>query len=189
MIRRAVERLAVPAATALLLAAASSACTRVSTQEARHLVERYNRAVCEAYRRGDPRLVDAVVGPREGKKLTGLIGVRLDLGLTLDAELTLLEVSNAERIGDQLHVWTHETWRYRDRRIGSGEQVGEESTDAYEMLYRFVRLDGDWKVDAIEFTKDPAVGRRTSPWAAPAEVLHGIETQAPAAPDKERGNP
>ena len=60
----------------------------------------YNDVVSEAYRRGDARLVDSVAGPNEGKKLTGLIGVRLDLGLTLDSQLLAIEVVDVIRTRD-----------------------------------------------------------------------------------------
>ena len=48
----------------------------VSNEEARKLVEQFNKAVCEAYRRCDITLIDSVVGMNttEGNRLTGLIG-------------------------------------------------------------------------------------------------------------------
>jgi hypothetical protein len=168
-----------------LLAAASAGCRRTSEPEARGLVERYNRVVSEAYRRGDVKLVDPVVGPREGKKLTGLIGVRLDLGLTLDSELLSLDVTGVEREGGSLRVFTRETWRYRDRRIGDGEQVGDEARDEYEMQYTFVRQDGAWVVDDLKFSKPPLVGRKTSAWRAPPEALHGVRTSPTSRPAQE----
>lgn len=156
------------------LALALAGCGRGDMNRARHLVERYNRVVAEAYRRGDARLIDPVVGPNEGRKLTGLIGVRLDMGLTLDSELLSLEVAGVERAKGEWRVRTRERWRYRDRRIGSGEQVGEESTDSYEMLYVFKMIDKAWRVDEIRFTAAPAVGRRTTPWIADRNTLHGM---------------
>jgi hypothetical protein len=74
----------------------TSGCNRVSQSQARQFVERYNQVVSEAYRRGDVRLVDPVVGPNEGRKLTGLIGVRLDLGITLDSRLLALDLTGFE---------------------------------------------------------------------------------------------
>ncbi len=153
---------------------ALTACQRVSVEEARDLVERYNRVVSEAYRRGDVRLIDPVVGPNEGKKLTGLIGVRLDMGITLDARPLSLDVTDVAQAKDELRVRTKERWRYRDLRIGSGEQVGEESVDSYDMLYVFKRIDQTWVVDEIRFTAPPRVGRRTTPWGADPRLLHGI---------------
>lgn len=171
-----------------MLAAVS--CRRKGRDEARQLVERYNQVVCEAYRRGDVRLIDPVVGPKEGKKLTGLIGVRLDMGITLDAKLLHLEVTGVEEStgesGEELRVRTKERWHYRDRKIGTGEQVGEESHDSYEMLYLFKRIDGKWRVDEIRFTAPPKVGRKTTPWSSKRRVLHGISTPA-AADSKEKG--
>jgi hypothetical protein len=166
-----------PAVAALLLAlsvVALTGCQRTSLDEARKLVERYNQVVSEAYRRGDVKLVDPVVGPREGKKLTGLIGVRLDLGITLDAELISLEVIGTERLQDDLRVRTRERWRYRDLKIGTGEQVGQESLDSYEMLYVFKRIDKAWLVDEIKFTSPPQVGRTQTPWIADRRQLHGM---------------
>ena len=103
----------------------ATGCNRVSQADARQLVERYNKFVSEAYRRGDIKLVDSVVGPNEGRKLTGLIGVRLDLGITLDSQLLSLDVIGVEQKPNELFVRTKEKWSYRDRKIGSGEQVGQ----------------------------------------------------------------
>ncbi len=161
---------------ALLFIVALASCQRVSIQEAQQLVERYNRTVSEAYRRGDVRMIDSVVGPRskDGKNLTGLIGARLDLGITLDANLLALEVTGVERSQDELRVRTKERWRYRDLKIGSGEQIGEDSLDSYEMLYIFQKINRAWMVDEIRFAAPPQVGRKTTPWGADRRLLHGI---------------
>lgn len=164
----------VPAtASLLLLAFALTACSRTSRDDVHQLVLRYNQIVSEAYRRGDVRLVDPVVGPREGKKLTGLIGVRLDMGLTLDSQLLTLEVTGVERGKDELRVRTKESWRYCDRKIGTGEQVGEASEDSYVMLYVFKNINKAWLVDEIQFAAPPQVGRQTMTWA----TTHGVETK------------
>ena len=141
--------------------------------QARQLVERYNQVVAEAYRRGDVRLIDPVVGPNEGKKLTGLIGVRLDLGLTLDSQLLALEVIRAEQSKDELRVTTKERWSYRDRKIGTGEQVGEASLDSYEMLYVFKKTGPAWLVDEIAFTSPPQVTRKQMSWLATSKSPQG----------------
>jgi hypothetical protein len=158
---------------ALGLVVALTACERVPVEEARRLVERYNAVVSEAYRRGDVRLIDPVVGPNEGKKLTGLIGARLDMGITLDARLLFLDVIGVERSAGVLRVRTRERWRYRDLRIGSGEQVGQDSLDWYEMLYVFQRTDRAWLVDEIQFATPPRIGRVTTPWGSDPATLHG----------------
>lgn len=164
------------AATLLIITggfALTSGCDRVSPTEARQLVERYNQVVSEAYRRGDVKLVDPVVGPNEGKKLTGLIGVRLDMGITLDSQLLSLDITGAERRKNELRVHTKERWSYRDLKIGSGEQVGEASQDSYEMIYVFTNVNKTWLVDEIKFAAPPQVGRTTTPWAAERSVWHG----------------
>jgi hypothetical protein len=150
----------------------ATGCDRVTTQEARRLVTRYNQVVAEAYRRGDVRLIDPVVGPAEGKKITGLIGVRQDLGLTLDSEMLSLEVTGVERNGSRLSVRTQERWRYCDRRIGSGQQVGEESTDLYQMEYSFTKTNNTWLVDQLRFTSPPKIGRKTPTWSSPETQGH-----------------
>jgi hypothetical protein len=169
------------AATLLIITggfALTSGCGRVSPSEAKKLVERYNRVVSEAYRRGDVRLVDPVVGPNEGRKLTGLIGVRLDMGITLDSKLLSLEITGIEKSRAELRVRTKERWSYRDLKIGSGEQLGEASVDSYEMLYLFKLKDRAWLVDEIQFAAPPQVGRKTTPWAADHRALHGLPLPA-----------
>ena len=167
---------AVRTASWLLLAgslAFAAGCDRVSPTQARQLVERYNQVVSEAYRRGDIRLVDPVVGPNEGRKLTGLIGVRLDLGITLDSQLLTLDIAAVEQVKNQLLVHTKERWRYRDLKIGTGAQVGQASQDAYEMTYCFTNVNQAWLVDEIKFATPPQVGRTNTPWVADRAILHG----------------
>ena len=139
-------------------------CGKSDFAEARKQVERYNAHVAEAYRRGDVRLIDPVVGDTEGKKITGLIGVRSDFGLTLDSTLLALDITGVERESDRMEVRTRERWSYRDLRIGSGEQVGEASTDEYAMVYFFVRTNQNWVVDELRFTSEPQIGRKTPTW-------------------------
>ena len=154
----------------------TSGCDRVSQSQAKQLVERYNQVVSEAYRRGDVRLIDPVVGPNEGKKLTGLIGVRLDLGITLDSQLQSLEVTGVEQAKDSLSVRTKERWSYRDLKIGTGAQVGEASQDAYGMIYYFTNVNKTWLVDEIKFATPPQVGRKETPWVADRAALHNTTT-------------
>ena len=164
----------------MALTIGATACQGLPDDEARRLVERYNRVVCEAYRRADVTLIDPVVGPNEGRKLTGLIGVRLDAGITLDAELLELQIVGVDQSSEELRVRTSETWSYRDRRIGSGEQVGEESLDEYEMLYVFKMFADTWKVDEIRFATPPRVGRPTGPFGTDRAERHDLPEQVTA---------
>jgi hypothetical protein len=161
--RRGASHTAAPMVVLLLLAGLAG-CARPSHDQARQRVMHYNDVVSEAYRRGDARLVDSVAGPNEGKKLTGLIGVRLDLGLTLDSQLLAIEVVDVIRTRDEMRVRTREEWRYCDRKIGTGDQVGEASRDHYEMLYVFRNINKAWLVDEIQFITPPKVGRKTMTW-------------------------
>ena len=43
------------------------------------------------------QLVEPFVGPQELRKLTGLIGVKVDQGITLDSELLRFEVLSVTR--------------------------------------------------------------------------------------------
>ncbi len=147
---------------------------RVDTNDARRLVKRYNTVVSEAYRRADIKLIDSVVSDNEGKKLTGLIGVRLDMGLTMDASLLELEMISVEQDDKSLRVRTKEQWYYRDLKIGTGEQVGPDSYDSYEMMYFFVHDNDKWLVDKIEFAGPPQVGREVQPWTSDVRTLHNM---------------
>lgn len=174
--------------TALLAAGVAASlfagCQRVSHSEARRLVQRYNDVVSEAYRRGDAELAVPVVGPEEARKLTGLIGVRLDMGITMDSRLLALEVAEVERQRETLRVRTREQWRYRDLKIGTGEPAGAEQTASYDMLYRFTRRNGEWIMDEIRYATPPQVSGPTQAWAADARTLHAM---APAASNREAG--
>ena len=165
------------AAALFLLAAGAVACQRSPTDaEAEALVRRYNTLVTEAYRAGDYRIAQPVIGADELRRLAAHVGVRLDQGLTMDARLVAVEFKKFERKGEEAVVTTEERWHYLDRRIGSGEQVGQESRDHYVMRYQLRRVDGRWLVDGTEFAERPEVGRTEFPDRADPGSLHGVET-------------
>lgn len=171
-----------PRALACLLAVLPLAgCGRLSDEKAVKRVEEYNRALIEAYRLSDSQVVTPVTSPAELKKLTGLIGVKSDLGIALDSELRAFEVLGVERQADEVIVSTDERWYYRDRRIGTGAQVGADSTDHYRMKYFLARQGNRWVVDRVEWASPPEVGRVEVPIRAEVQSLHGLSTVEPAA--------
>lgn len=143
----------------------ASCNSRMSNDDARRLVERYNNVVIEAYRQGDVTLIDSVVGPNEGRKLTGLIGVRTDAGVRLVSKLLSLDITSVDLQDESLTIQTREKWTYHHVNAASGKQVDEPSEDAYEMRYLFIKLDGKWMVDKIEFVTPPQVGRKSPAWS------------------------
>ncbi len=167
---------------AAALALGLSACGGISDAEAVRRVEEYNRVVTEAYRSGDVRGLEAVAGPGEAKKVAALVGVNLDMGITLDAQLLDFQATGVERRGDAVVVSTAERWYYADRRIGTGEQVGQDSTDRYRMRYHLRREQGRWLVSEIEHAAQPVVGRREEAPRVPAAVLHGGQSRGGPAP-------
>ncbi|HEY3446470.1 MAG TPA: hypothetical protein VGK67_08895 [Myxococcales bacterium] len=168
----------------LALAAAAPACSGwLSDADAQRLVRAYDDKLVEAYRTGDEKIVDPLVGEEEGKKLLGLIGVKLDMGLTLEATLKELKWLGVERPpSGEVHVLTEERWHYRDRKVGSGETVGQESDDHYFMRYALRKVEGRWVVGAVSFEHPPSVGRQTAPNTASPAVFHGM----PAAGEQPR---
>ena len=52
--------------------------------------------------------------------------------------------------------------------------MGEESLEAYEMLYVFKRIDQAWLVDEIHFTAEPQVGRKSTPWSDHRALSHQV---------------
>ncbi len=162
----------------LLLLLCLCACHRLSDEQAIALVNAYDRAVVEAYRTSDPKRAAGTAGEAEQRKLAGLIGVKLDQGITLDSRLLELQVLGVERDAEAIVVRTHERWYYLERRIGTGEKVGDDSTDTYEMRYRLVREGGRWVVSSIEFASPAQVGRREV-FSGEARILHGIDTANP----------
>jgi len=170
---------------------ALAACRGPSDDEAGEVVRRYDALVAEAYRVGDPRVAAPVVGPDEARRLAGHIGARIDQDLVLDAKLLDLVVRRVERRGDEVVVSTDEQWAYADRRVGTGEQVGQDSRDRYAMRYFLVRRGRDWIVDRTEFASPPQVGRTQVPDRADPRTMHGMGPVAPeaTAPAPARGAP
>ncbi len=172
---------------ALWAALALLGCQRFGEKDAVALVMRYNAQNCQAYRTGDARLTEETTGLEEGKRLLGLIGVRLDSGLVLDAELKEFEVLRAEGDESGWEVDTREKWHWAERRIGSGAQVGADSDDSYLMRYRLGRENGRWVVLRTQFVEAPQVGRKDSLWTAPARDMHGLP--AKHSPPADGGQP
>jgi hypothetical protein len=162
----------------LLCGTLLTACKQSASEDARTLVDRYNRAVSEAYRSGDVTQIGSVVGPREGKKLSALIGVRRDFGLALDSHLVSLEVTGVERSKNTMRVRTNERWRYRDIRMGTGELASEESLDTCKILYIFTNINRAWLVEEIYVTKSPRVGPSQTPGTADSKAAPSIPSPA-----------
>ena len=146
-----------------------AACGGLSDEQAVELVRRYDAKLIEAYRAADEQIAAGVCSPAELRKLTGLIGAKRDSGLALDSRLLSLEVRGVDRDGAEVVVTTFESWYYRDRLIGSGEQVGQDSTDHYLMKYHLRQLDRRWVVDRVEWAAPPRVGRSQAPLGLPAD--------------------
>lgn len=166
----------------VVVAGAGGGCRGLPDDRAQGLVRRYNEKLIEAYRLGDERIVEGLVGDQEARKILGLIGVKTDMGITLDASLTEFRVTGIERLGkDAVEVLTEERWHYRDRRIGSGETVGEESDDHYFLRYELRKDQKSWVVFKVSFERPPEVGRTLVPNRASPKAFHGM-TEAPPSP-------
>ena len=178
-------RLAVAAAMlgAAALTGLAAGCRELPNRRAEAVVRKYNEKLIEAYRVGDERLVEGLVGDAEAKKILGLVGVKTDMGITLDAALMEFRVTGVQRPGpDAVDVLTEERWHYRDRRIGSGETVGAESDDHYFMRYALRKEGKSWVVFKVAFERPPVVGRTAAPNQAPPRIFHGMPESASPAP-------
>lgn len=164
-------------ACAALLAAACGP----SDRDAEKLVRTYLTRLVEAYRASDADITAPVVSDRQGRKLTGLIGVKRDADLNLDAQLLDIRFERFQRADGAILVDTRERWQYRDLRIGTGQQVGEASTDSYRLRYRLAREKDRWVVDEIQFLDPPEVGRRAVTLPVDPRALHGLPPKASAA--------
>lgn len=158
----------------LVAALLLTGCRDGGKEEAEQAVRTYLARVIDAYRTSDASLVDPLVGDQQGQKLLGLIGVKRDAGVVLDARLLEIEFTRMAREGDGWVVETRERWYYKDRKIGSGEQMGEDSTDAYAMRYRFARKGGKLILEDLAFAVPPQVGRKLAPLPDDVRVLHGL---------------
>lgn len=158
-----------------------ASCGRGSKQEAEQAVRTYIARLIDAYRTSDESLVDPLVSDQQGMKLLGLIGVKRDAGVVLDAKLLEIQFVRTAREGGRWVVETKERWYYRDRRIGSGAQVGPDSTDSYTMRYSFSRKDGKYILEDLSFAEKPQVGRTSAPVPTGVRALHGLPPKEPGA--------
>lgn len=171
-------RRGIPWSLAAALALAVACQGQAAKAEAEQAVRTYVARLVDAYRTSDASLLDPLVGDQQGLRLTGLIGVKRDAGVVLDAQLLELQFTRVERRGERWVVETRERWYYRDRKIGTGEQVGQDSTDAYAMRYQFVRKQGKLVLEELEFVGDPQVGRKEAPMPVDPRILHGLGGEA-----------
>jgi hypothetical protein len=159
---------------ALAALALLAGCGGLSDEAAEKLVRAYHTRLVEAYRASDAEITAPVVGEEQARKLTGLIGVKRDAGVNMDARLLEVRFEHVERKGQEVLAITRERWHYRDLQIGSGEQAGQDSTDAYHLRYHLAHEKGRWVVARIEFVDPPEVGRATAAVPTDFRVLHGL---------------
>lgn len=176
-----------PIAFALLLAAGLCApsCRRpeLPDEKAVELVRAYNDRVIAAYRHADARLVEGFAGPDEAKKILGLVGVKADQGLFMEATILEFRSHGVKQADGKVVVETREKWYYRDRRMKTGAQEGQDSTDTYHLRYTLGKPEGKWVVEQVDFASPPQVGRTEVLTTGDAETMHGIslrdDAQAP----------
>lgn len=164
------------AGLALVLAACGP-----SDADLRGAVRAYTSGVIEAYRTSDSTPVHGITGADEERRITALIGVKRDAGVTMDAHLLELRFGGIERRGGEYLVSTEERWRYEDRRIGGGAPAGPETTDRYWMQYHLRREGKRLVVERADFARPPELGSRVHPGAS-WDVMHGVYTQSPDTP-------
>ncbi len=167
------------AALVVLVVALAVGCADLTDHDAERKVMVYNERLIEAYQLGDAEIMEGIVGDEEARKLTGLIGAKLDMGITLDSKLEEFRTLRVEREDIFVNVLTEERWSYRDRRIGTGETVGRPSEDHYLMRYALNKIDDKWLVVAVKFEEPPVVGRAEAPVAGSAAMYHGLATATP----------
>jgi hypothetical protein len=165
--------LRIPTLLTIAALALTSGCHAADEREGQAAVQRYLDLLAKAYRASDAELVDPLLGDEQGLKVTGLIGVKRDMGLVLDATLLQIEFDKVTRDGAALVVETRERWKYLDRRIGTGQPAGPESTDAYRMRYRFERKEGKLLLADLSFIEAPEVGQAGPAYRLPVEAAHG----------------
>lgn len=177
------------AATVVLVTAAG--CGHRDRRDGEQAVRVYLDKVIEAYRVSDEGIVDPYVGDEHALRLVGLIGVKRDAGLTLDARLLEISFERVERAGDRLSVFTRERWHYADRKIGTGAQVGQDSMDSYHNRYDLIRKGDRWVVEQITFVDPPVVGRKEAPMATDFRDMHGLppKEEAPAGKGDVKASP
>jgi hypothetical protein len=177
-------------ARAMVVALAATACGRdASVREAERLVRRYNDQLIAAFRAGDAGLMEGLVGEEEARRLYGLIGVKSDMGITLDAALQEFSVLGVEHSGDGLLVRTEERWAYRDRRIGGGETVGPPSEDHYRMRYMLLRVRDTLVVAQVRFAAPPEVGRAAQIESSHEALMRSRLAREGANPAADTGRP
>jgi hypothetical protein len=182
------------AAAAFALVAGSAACQRDRRGEVEQAVRTYLERLVAAYAASDETLVDPLVGEEQGRRLVGLIGVKSDTGIALEAKLLELSFVKVEGRGDEWTAETEEQWAYRDVGLKTRQQVGAPSVDRYAVRYTFVRKDGKLILEGVEFTEPPQVGRKTTPIMIDSRTAHGLPPgeekalpvpgPAPAAPGR-----
>ena len=166
-------------ALALLAATFGTSCADLTDREAELVVRTYNERLIEAYQLADAEIMEGIVGDEEARKLTGLIGVKIDGGISLDSKLDEFKVLDVKRDDIFVNVLTEERWSYRDRRIGTGETVGLPSKDHYFMRYVLNKADDSWLVVAVKFEQPPVVGRAQAPVSGSVSEFHGVATVPP----------
>lgn len=161
-------------ALAAILLSAGCREAGLGDEKAIELVRAYNDRAVAAYRNADARLVEGFAAPDEAKKLLGLIGVKIDQGVFMEATLLELRAVGVSRSAGKVLVETRERWYYRDRKMKTGEQAGQDSTDSYHLRYTLGKAETKWLVEQVEFASPPVIGRTEVQTKGDVETMHGI---------------
>lgn len=132
----------------LLAALALVAGCTADRREAEALVRGYNEAAIVAYRTRQFGALEQVATKKEAGRVVVLVDLKSAAGLVLESELQALEVTRVERSDAQLRAWTKERWRYWDRPLKPGGEVGTVFVAEMTLDYDFVREDGAWKLSS-----------------------------------------
>jgi len=111
-------------------------------------VRAYDEALIRAYRASDISALKAVATEAEVKRLFVLIDLKRSNGLVLESTLEGLRVISEQKSGEKaMVVETRERWRYYDRPLEPGRQLGQVFVADMSMRYHLVLDEENWKVD------------------------------------------
>lgn len=123
----------------------------------KNAVRKYNTALVESYRTGDPTLLDGLATEREMRRVDILIGTLQGQNRRLRATLDRIDFGAVQGGGDRLaKVSTHEAWSYEHMDLTRQTRVGNARRIEYDLLYTLERQGARWMVAHLAISEQPA---------------------------------
>lgn len=135
-----------------------SACKKKAASDEeliKGVIERYNAAMVDAYRRITIKPMEAVASEREVSKVNAILAGLYGEKIHMDSDLLDIRFEDIKKVSKERAVArVKEKWRWRHLHIETKKEVKPWVEEEQRLLYHLVKdPKKGWIVDSVEFVK------------------------------------